>query len=149
MPLREVTASPALPRYWMDRLYCACAILATLLITWAEPASLLHRAIARSGPEGWWCVGALCVLAALAGLDVVVNDMLPPRFSLPGTERFRHVLFLALGMGLLSVTYVLAEAVGFSPVLLLLPVHAAFTVAIAFFDLFHRHRHNHDKGSTP
>lgn len=140
MHMREVTASPALPRYWLERLSCSAAILATLLISWQEPDSLLHRVIDRSGPEGWWCVCALCALCGLGILDVVVNDFLPPRFTLQRAKDWRHLIFLAMGMGLVSVTYVMAEAEGWRPLLLLFPIHAVIAVAVAFFDMFQRHR---------
>lgn len=131
---------PAMPRYWLVRLYVALSVLCTVLIICTEPNSLVHQVVAATGVHGWACVIALGVLASLALVDVVVNDLLPAHINVPLARRWRHLVYMLLAMGLVSITGVIAAGVGMTPLLLTFWLDAGVATAIAFFDLFSRHR---------
>ncbi len=137
---RMYSQRPTMPRYWLVRLYVALSVLANVLIICTEPQALAHRVVAMSGSSGWLCVGALGLLACLALVDVVVNDLLPAHINLPFARRWRHLVYMLLALGLVSITGVIVSAVGMTTLLLAFWLDAAVSVAIAFFDLFSRHR---------
>jgi hypothetical protein len=131
---------PAMPRYWLVRMYIALSVLTNVLIICSEPHALAHRVVASSGVLGWLCVGALGLLACLALADVVVNDLLPAHINLPVARRWRHLIYMLLALGLVSITGVIVAAIGPTTLLLTFWLDASVSVAIAFFDLFSRHR---------
>ena len=128
------------PRYWHTRLLLALSVLVSLYITWRGPDALMHRIIARSGPEGWACVTALAGVALAALADILVNDILPDRLTLLAFMRQRHLVYMALALGLMSVSYVVADEEGWTELLLHYWLLAIFSAHIALTDLFHRHR---------
>lgn len=129
------------PRYWMTRLYIASSILVSCIITWSEPLSLSHRAVSRGAPWGWAWMAFLATLALLALADVIVNDLMPPRFDMPTVLRLRGLLLMALALGLVSQSIVISKYVnGFSSAMGYYWLNAAFAVTTAFLDTFYRHR---------
>lgn len=131
-----------LPRYWITRLYVALSSLTSIAVIAWEPEALTHRLITQSGPPGWWLVGFLAVVAAVGIVDVVVNDMLPDRFHLRCAKRSRHLIYVALSMGLMCLTYVFIAGGGGWWRALAMPfwIDAVFAALVAFLDLFQRHR---------
>lgn len=131
-----------LPRYWITRLYVALSTLTTIAVIAWEPEALTHRLITQSGPPGWWLVGILAAVAIVGIVDVVVNDMLPDRFHLRCAKRSRHLIYVALSMGLMCLTYVFIAGGGGWWRALAMPfwIDASFAALVAFLDLFQRHR---------
>ena len=131
-----------LPRYWMTRLYVALSTLTSILVSWFEPTTLTHRLISQSGEQGWAMVGLLAIVCLLAILDVVVNDLLPTRFAFAAAKRYRHLIYIALSMGIVCMSYVFIVGEGgwFRPLVLPFWVDASFAAFVAFLDLFQRHR---------
>jgi len=130
-----------LPRYWISRLYLALSTLATIGVIWLESDSLMHRLITQSGPAGWYLVGILAFVAIVALADSIVNDLLPDRYRLKAAKRYRHLVYVAIAMGLASMSYVfLAVGGGWRPVVLPFWVDTMFAAMVAFLDLFQRHR---------
>ncbi|WP_295855907.1 hypothetical protein [uncultured Xylophilus sp.] len=128
------------PRYWHTRLLLALSVLVSIYICWREPDSLGHRIIVRSGSEGWICVAALAAVALAALADIFVNDILPARVTLCAVMSRRHLVYMAMAVGLMSLCYVVADEEGWTELLLHYGLLAAFSAHIAFTDLFHRHR---------
>lgn len=140
-----MTYFAARPRYWLTRLYCALSVATSAINTFAEPRSLTAQVIAETGPVGLYWMLALAALAALAVVDVIVNDLLPDGYDLRPVYRRRHLLYVALAVlmfGMASATY---STVGWTTVLLVWWLDAGVAMTIAFVDLFARHR----GGRTP
>ena len=128
------------PRYWLTRLYLACLVLSVTLVICFEPRTLFYRIVKDSDDAGWWCVLGLACIAGLSIVDTIVNDLMPERFHLRWAKNYRHLIYMALGMGMLSLAYIIAKAEGASYLLIAPCIHAAVAVCIAFFDVFARHR---------
>lgn len=129
-----------MPRYWFARLYLAASVLVNIVVTWLEPAALTARAVAATGPVGWICVWTLGGVALVGLADVLVNDIAPARWRLPTAHRWRHLVYMALALGEVSITYVITANLGFTPLLFVYLTDAAAAVAIAYLDVFARHR---------
>lgn len=125
-------------RFWLARLHVALSTFVIAVITIMEPLSLGNQVITRTGPLGWLCVMALAGVSLLCAADVIVNDMLPDRFRLPLAYRWRHLLYMLLALGLVSVTFVIAAAIGFSTLMLLYWLDAIAAVFVAFATPFCR-----------
>ena len=128
-------------KFWLSRLIISLEVLVlVVVISWWEPQSLTGRAIAASGHHAWLLLAALggCCLVAIA--DVVVNDMMPARFSLKTALRWRHLGFMgmALLLGVISVVVVVAQ--GFTTVMFAYWLNAVLAVGVTFLDAFHRLR---------
>lgn len=130
----------SLPRYWLTRLYLACSVLNVTLVSCFESRTLLYRIIQQSDDAGWWCVLGLACLACLGVVDTLINDLLPKNFNLRCAKKYRHLIYMALAMGMLSLAYIIAKAEGASYLLIRPCLDAAVAACIAFFDLFARHR---------
>lgn len=135
-----------LPRYWITRLYVALATLAAIVATWLEPDALSHRLISNTGDQGWALVWILALVSIAAVVDVVVNDLLPERFHLRATMRRRHLIYIALAVGIFCMSYAFlvgaagADGAWFRPLVLPYWLNGAVAAAVAFLDLFQRHR---------
>jgi len=128
------------PRYWMYRLYVALSAGLSMLVVWIEPASLGNQIISKSGPIGWPCVAVLGVVSCVAVVDAVLNDMFGLAVRWKRALRWRHWVFMALAMGLASVSYVCVMAVGYTPLVLPFLLDATFATLVAITGLFHLYR---------
>jgi hypothetical protein len=131
-----------LPRYWITRLYVALSGLTSILVCWLEPEALTHKLIDASGDQGWVMVGVLAVLCVIAICDVLVNDLLPDRYELAMPKRRRHLIYIALAMGIFCMSYVFVagENSTFRPLVLPFWLDGSIAAGVAFLDLFQRHR---------
>lgn len=127
--------------HWLARSIVALEVLFALLaVAWFEPRSMTHESIVATGPAGWVLVlgAAFCCLVALA--DVLVNDLMPARFELRLTRAYRHAGFMGLAIQLSILGVLVATTFGFSTLLLVYWLNAAFAASVAFFDIFDQHR---------
>jgi hypothetical protein len=128
------------PRYWHTRALLVSIVLVSIYITWQEPESLAHLVIQRSGTAGWPCVVGLAGMALAALLDIIVNDLLPESISLPAFFRQRHLVYMALAVGLACIDVVIVQSEGWTELLVFYALLASFSAHIAATDLFHRKR---------
>lgn len=129
-----------LPNYWSIRLYLSLSVLILALTTIFDPARLAYRIIAASGAAGFWCILGLACLSLCAVIDVVVNDLLPDHCCLHCTERYRHLVYMGLALGLMSTAFVIAQHVGLASLHAELVLESSIAAALAFIDLYQRHR---------
>jgi hypothetical protein len=131
-----------LPRYWITRLYVALSALTSILVSWLEPQALTHKLIDASGRQGWAVVAILAAICLVAIADVIVNDLLPDQFKMVATKRHRHLIYIALAMGIFCTSYVFVAGDGsrFRPLVLPFWLDGFIAAAVAFLDLFQRHR---------
>ena len=128
------------PQYWFGRLNVALCIGALAMISAVADGTLLNNSVIASGPAGVWCVLSLALLACFAVIDVVINDLMPERFRLGYIKRKRHLIYMALGIGMASLGFIIAQVNGASAVHVLIFINAFSAVAVAFLDLNSRHK---------
>lgn len=127
-----------LPLYWFGRLYLAAHVFVLALVASLGEESPLHALVTKDGQVGYWCALALAVVAFVGIVDVLVNDLMPERFTLCSVKRHRHFLLMGLGMGTLIFAGIVAMEVGWDILhaSLALPVIGATTLAV--MDVFER-----------
>lgn len=134
-------------RYWMLRAYVATRALVVVFNMLIDPSTLTRKAVETSGTIGWFAVSALGALALLALVDVFVNDLCPDRFVLNSFMKRRHLVYMALSVGLMSMSYIALKG-GAMAAVSYFWVDACFACGVAIADLFARHqkdRRNSDR----
>ncbi|QHI99373.1 hypothetical protein GT347_16135 [Xylophilus rhododendri] len=119
------------------RAYVSLSVGVTAAIAIFDPTRQ-HRE-AFEGGASLLTLGSLASMAfllaiALAGaLDVVINDLLPERFSIDSTHRHRHVVFMLMAIGQVALMWLMVKANPgeWPPVLARYVLDAAFAVGIA------------------
>lgn len=131
-----------LPRYWITRLYVGLTTLCAIFVTSHEPEAISYKIIQASGDQGWRMVYLLGVIAGLAVVDVLVNDLFPERFKIEVAKRNRHLIYIGLATGIFSISFVLLSDAGgwYRPLVLSYWLHGSVAALVAFLDLFQRHR---------
>lgn len=129
------------PRYWLARLSIALNVLVTVvLVSWFEDTSLTASAIRSAGGFGWVLVLALGAVCGGALIDAAWNDMLPVRFVLRTTIKWRHLGFMAMALLLSAIGFLVAFTQGFTFLLLVYWLNAALAAGVTFLDVFARMR---------
>lgn len=144
-----VHREPVRPRYWFARMAVALEVLVVLVaVSWFEEASLTAQAIAATGRHGWWLVigTAFCCLMAL--VDVVVNDLMPPRFTFRCAMTWRHLGFMGLALQLSAIGVLVVFAKGFTALVLAYWLNAVLAGVLTFFDAFARYPRSRPWRST-
>lgn len=102
---------------WLTRFYVSGSVLVTAGIAMLDPGSQ-HRGIMDQDGYGGAVAIGLLAFTALAGLfDVLINDWLPPRYSLRCTHRHRHLVFMAMAIGQVALAFVEARSDDIRPVM--------------------------------
>lgn len=128
-----------MPRYYMVRLYIALSILTNSLVGFFEPMSP-GAWVLRSSHAGWLWLSALFAMGLFSLADVIVNDLMPERYSLDALRNQRHTGYSAVAMATLGLSYVVLHEYGYTAQLLTYWVDAAFALSVAYLDLRARHR---------
>lgn len=126
--------------YWMARLILCMYVLVTYIIAFFDPETRVAELVTASGPAGWWVMAGVGGLAGCGLLDILVNDFLPRPLTLESVYSRRHLLYLAMALGSTAISGVIATSEGWSLVLLKFWLDAAFAAAMAFLEMFPRHR---------
>ena len=126
--------------YWMARLILCLFVLNTHVITVLDPQTRTSELITASGPAGWWVLALLVVLAIGGIVDVFINDFLPASMQIAAVYGRRHLLFLAIAAGSLAISGVIVEKEGWSFVLMAYWLHTTVAAALAYLEMFARHR---------
>jgi hypothetical protein len=128
-------------RFWMTRLVVPLEVLvAVVIVSWFEPASLTAHAINATGVFGWGLVLLLAASCLAAMVDVAWNDLMPARFVLPTALKNRHLGFMGMAMTLAMIGFIVAYVHGWTPLLLVYWLNAVLAAAVCFMDLFARFR---------
>jgi len=99
-------------RKWLARLFVGMTLLVSTLVVFSEPDSLLHRTIDRAGVLGQVATGSLIFVTVLSLLDVLINDLLPPKYVLRCAIRYRHTIYMLMSLGCLSMIFVIVRSHG-------------------------------------
>jgi hypothetical protein len=129
-------------RYWLSRSFVAAMTLALMVGTYFEPAALTHQLFDAAGAKGWAVAAVLSVICALALAEVVFNDLLPPAWTVPALKSRRHCLYLGIAFGNAICAFLFVYETGgwYRGVILPYLVIVLFSAAVAYLDLFQRHR---------
>lgn len=122
------------------RAYIAGSTLVTAAICSLEPDGLPYQIIASTGQAGWVALSFMSAVALWALADVFVNDVMPANFYLHAAMRQRHLTYMGLALGLMSLAYVFTARNGWSAISLRPIFDATFAAGVAFQDLFQRRR---------
>lgn len=126
--------------YWLTRHYVAFSTLVTFLIAITAPMSLNAQAIESAGPVGWAVVTALALVSFAALFEAFVTAFAPGR-TCEWLRKRRHTLYMLIAMGQLSLGYALVLYAPDSRMLILrFALDATVAAAVAFLDLFARHK---------
>lgn len=101
-------------------------------------------AVSEDGFGGLIGITLLGVLALAGIVDVVVNDILPSRYSLKVAHRYRHVVFMLIAIGQVALVLALARAMDLKPSVgryILDASMAAWLACIGVYDHFVNERH--------
>lgn len=103
---------PALRFHFIARVALLLHPLAVAAFAWLAPDSLTGRMLlGQGGQVAQLVMLAMAVLAVLGLLDAVINDLLPPRWTLPVVQRNRHLGYLVLGAILVMQVFAGAQDV--------------------------------------
>ena len=71
--------------YWSLRFFLGLNVLADACIAWADPLTRMAHLIDASGDVGWLVLAAVATASLMCVIDVLVNDFLPARYTLPAS----------------------------------------------------------------
>lgn len=121
---------------WGLRTYVCSSILATVVIAALDPGSQ-HRGIMDEDGHGGVIAISLLALVTLLGLvDVLINDLMPHRFSLRCTHRHRHVIFMVLAIGQVAMALVEARGDEMRPVMIRYLLDAFMALLVACMGVY-------------
>lgn len=120
------------------RLTVSFVSLSVILLTWLEPTSLRFRVIEDSGELGWWFTFAMAFLSVVAILDVLVNDLLPNRYTLPMVMKGRMYAYMLQGTMHLSLVAAITHWHTWAWTAAIHLVMAGSCVWIAVMDTYYR-----------
>lgn len=89
--------------YWAFRMSLLSDALAECVIALFRPSSPNYWVIRHGGNSGVMLMSAALACTVALLLDLLVNDLLPPRFKLRCALRWRHALLLAMAFAQLAM----------------------------------------------
>lgn len=126
-------------RLIVSRIYVAFSIMFSTLAFAFEPLSRNGAAqIATNTPDIWiWSALLLCFLAVV---DIIVNDLAPPKYVLKFTYNHRHIIYMCLGVLSFSISVAVAKTYGTSFYMCRLWLDGGIAAVVAVLDIFGRYR---------
>lgn len=119
----------------------AGVVLLIALLILGGPSSWLSFLVLHSSALGRPAMWALAGTAAIACVDVIINDMMPSRFTMDWARKRRHLVYLAMALLLTALAAVVAYFGIYTPALwVFLATYAILSAAVAYLDLFSRVR---------
>lgn len=134
-----IDAINKMPRYWLIRLLLALQVAIFSATSLYQPATQMYKLIAASGGQIY--VFVLMLIALIAVLDTIVNDIFPAGWHFKWALRHRHLIYMLLAIGtlMMAITFWL-QAPGALGAYSSLGVICAFSGAVAVLDMFARHQ---------
>lgn len=139
---RRAVASyhPRRDHFWLTRHYVALSTLVTFAIAATTPASINAHAINAAGPLGWWAVAGLAAISFVALAESFISAFVPS-WSCRFLRNRRHTLFMGMALGQLCLGYaVIVYSPSSTGLMLRLTLDATMATAVAYLDLFARHK---------
>lgn len=93
---------------WLVRFYVSASVAVTAFVAGWDPTSQHRRVMLEDGHGGAVAIFLLAAFALAALVDLLINDLLPERFSLRCTHRHRHVVFMLMAIGQVGLLFALA-----------------------------------------
>ena len=98
------------------RFYVSASVGVNAAIAGWDPYSQHRFAMSEDGYGGLIAMTALALLALAGMADVLINDVLPERYSLQCTHRHRHVVFMLIAIGMVALILALVMLRDIKPV---------------------------------
>lgn len=96
-------------RKWMARVFVSLNVAFACLLAFGQVQDAIRAVLDRAGTPGYVAMGFLFGLSALALADVLINDVLPDRFTLRIGLKYRHTIYMLMSLGCLSIAFVLVK----------------------------------------
>lgn len=97
------------------RFYVSASVAVTAAIAGWDPYSQHRFAMAEDGYGGLIAMSLLGLIALAGIVDVLINDVLPDRYSMRCTHRHRHVVFMLLAIGQVALVLALVKSGDLKP----------------------------------
>lgn len=131
------------------RLYVALSLFISYIIMGTVPQAIVYKVMIESTYGGSYFVLVAFTLALIAVADTVVNDMLPDRYVLIHTKRWRHMGFMSLAIMSAAQAFFILESIGPTVLVFRYVLDAVAATSVAFLGLkelmpfpYHDRRHN-------
>lgn len=130
-----------LPRYWLSRALIAFLSLSAVLVSMREFETYTHKVLIAPDPViGSVCMIIMGVIAVLALLDVLINDLSPEAWRLRFARQHRHVVYMSLAIGNAMVAAIIFKNSGPNWLLLQPLMIVAVATWLAFCDALNRYK---------
>lgn len=96
-------------RKWMARVFVSLNVAFACLLAFGQVQDVIRVILNRAGGPGYFAMGVLFGLSALALADAIINDVLPDRFILRIGLKYRHTIYMLMSLGCLSIAFVLVK----------------------------------------
>lgn len=123
----------------VDRLFQNAVAMVVVLGAYVEPEWALYKLVHSNGLPAGVCMLALFMASVVAFLDTLVNDMLPPKYTLQVALGKRRGMWMFLAVTYAGIAFVaIRSGFGlFSAIYFLL--FAARCAGVAFLDLYYQY----------
>ena len=132
-----------------DRLLMTMVSITVVAISQLEPQSISFFMVQSGGVAALLCMGFLFVTAVIALVDTVVNDMLPPRFTLQVALGVRRGIWMSIAITYAGIVFVaLKSDLSWSAAIFYI-LFSARCAGISFLDLYYEYADVVKDPSTP
>jgi ABC-type Na+ efflux pump permease subunit len=148
-PVVKEPANILYRRYVVARLYVVLSVFTSVVMSIFEPASIHHQIFDATGTGSLLVLTAIGAIAGIAFMDIIVNDLAPNKYQLKIFYDNRHILYMALSLGMYGISAAMIFTYGASAVLIRLWLDGGVAAAVAVLDIFARHRGVSWQSGTP
>ena len=113
------------------RLYLCLRTLVVATVSLGVAESLNGQFIDAAGKAGYAIVFLKVTCAVTGLLDILINDLLPPRFHMTWARSYRHIGYIALAIADCAYLLVMAKQDTFTLLALSYALDATFAVFVA------------------
>lgn len=104
-----------------------------------HPETIMYK-VAHADDMAYWCAFGLVISAFLGFVDLLVNDIMPERFTIPRALKDRHLVLMAIPI---CFAVEMFTAVKYNQPLILLAYYGVYILMVpasAFTDVLKRHK---------
>lgn len=122
-----------------DRLFMSAISVVVVAVSQLEPASLSFVLVKSGGIWAQACMLFLFITSLVAAADTVVNDMLPPKYTLQTALGKRRGLWMCIAVTYAGIAFVVVKADISWSVSIFYLLFAARCAGVSFLDLYYEY----------